>query len=207
MRQIEQALKGAGVNVNENALLMAVSRYLNNGGSIDRLRTLVDMCAERMTGDAAISMAPQGGHSWRAAPGQQKGDGGGQRGVAHKGHPLSASPSSPDRGRKGQPTGAEKPTNIVSSATRTATLKVRQQLVSTIWDRTIGGEVTLRGSTRHHWETMARKATMIGHVARRMLTEIAWPDDVTPLENVATEDQVKAIMNSGYDALEKSHVS
>jgi hypothetical protein len=93
-----------------------------------------------------------------------------------------------------------------SPKAKSAALKVRQQHASTIWDRSIGGTVTLRGSTKHHWETLLRKGIVTSYVARRVLREVPWPDDVTPLERVASEEQIKAILDSGYGVLENEDV-
>src|SRR3546814_10011567 len=74
-----------------------------------------------------------------------------------------------------------------SAADRAAAKSARMMAARSIWDRTIGGEITLRGSTKHHWGVILRKGLVMEHVARRMITELAWPDDVTPLEKVADE--------------------
>lgn len=72
-----------------------------------------------------------------------------------------------------------------------------------IWDRRIGlFEITLGSACRPDWVNLKRKGLSMGHVADRMLTEIDWPDDTTPLPKVATPEQVEAILRSGAAVLD-----
>lgn len=94
-----------------------------------------------------------------------------------------------------------------SKAALGAAKAVAKKNADAIWTRVIGGTITVGGSTKHHWQTVARKSVAMGHISHRMLTEIDWPDDVTPLEKIATKKQVETIINSGYDAIEAEYAS
>lgn len=77
-----------------------------------------------------------------------------------------------------------------------------------IWDRKLGlFEITLRSATRLDFVNLSRKGLMMGHIADRMLTEIKWPDDTTPLPKVATEAEVKKILDTGYAVLDSLGVT
>jgi hypothetical protein len=76
-------------------------------------------------------------------------------------------------------------------------------VAKTIWDRRLGvSDVVLKTATKHHFQTLDRKGIAMQHVARRFLTEIAWPDDHTPLPRCASAAQVTAILDSAHDVLD-----
>ena len=70
-----------------------------------------------------------------------------------------------------------------------------------IFKQHLGFDVELGKATKHHWVTARLKGTVMTHVADRMLTEIDWPDDVTPTDQLVSEDQMKQILDSGYSLL------
>lgn len=113
------------------------------------------------------------------------------------------------RGAEGQVGFAAKAQGVVPPAPRgpskAAAKAVAKKNADNIWGRVIGGTITVGGSTKHHWQTVARKSVAMGHISHRMLTEIEWPDDVTPLEKIASKKQVETIINSGYDAIEAEY--
>lgn len=115
------------------------------------------------------------------------------------------------RGTADHRSSADKAIRRVPAAPRGPSLSaakaVAKKNADTIWNRVIGGTITVGGSTKHHWQTVARKSVAMGHISHRMLTEIEWPDDVTPLEKIATKKQVEAIIASGYDAIEAEYAS
>lgn len=94
----------------------------------------------------------------------------------------------------------------VPAAPRTKISKAAAAAVAkSFWDRNVGiPEVSLRTCTRKDWETLWLKSVGMNHTAKRMLVEIAWPDDVTPLPAVANEGQVKEILESGKMAIESA---
>lgn len=66
------------------------------------------------------------------------------------------------------------------------------------WDMKIGViDVRIGDLTRHHVETLDRQVSDVGHVVRRLRTEVEWPDDVTPVEKFADMDQIREIVASG----------
>ncbi len=70
-----------------------------------------------------------------------------------------------------------------------------------IFKQHLGFDVELGKATKHHWVTARLKGTVMTHVADRMLTEIDWPDDVTPTDQLVSETQMKQILDSGYSLL------
>ena len=70
-----------------------------------------------------------------------------------------------------------------------------------IFKQRLGFDVELGKATKHHWVTARLKGTVMTHVADRMLTEIDWPDDTTPTEQLVSETQMKQILDSGYSLL------
>lgn len=177
---MKTAFEKAGINAVELAFTTALATYLGAGGTIQRAHEIIDIATRGM--DHATLVRKD--HTACVPP----------RGKPNHGERTTQRMFTRTSGALSVP---REPSKVDVAAAR----KARGVAARSIWDRTIGGEVTLRGSTKHHWQTMVHKSVLIGHVARRMLTEINWPDDVTPLEKVATEKQVEAIFNSGYDAL------
>lgn len=56
---MKHAFEKAGLNPVENDLALAISKYLNNGGEIERAYALLDAAAERLPGDGAIRNVPK----------------------------------------------------------------------------------------------------------------------------------------------------
>jgi len=75
-------------------------------------------------------------------------------------------------------------------------------LTKSFWDQKLGlFDITLKTATRQDFVNLKRKGMVVDHIADRALTEIDWPDDVTPLPEVATQAQVEAILASGRKLL------
>lgn len=207
MSTMKEAMTKAGFNSIEAALLKALATYLGAGGTVARLNELVAQATARMSGEGHSNCA-SAGHSVSAPTRQPLREREGQFLRADKAKQAVPTPREPHRAQAGhldiavkalaRVPAAREPSKTDVAAAATARLAASRS----IWDKTIGGEITLRGSTRHHWQTIVRKGHVMAHVGQRMLTEIDWPDDVTPLEKIATEADVKRIVESGYVALE-----
>lgn len=65
----------------------------------------------------------------------------------------------------------------------------------------LGAEITFGNMTRFDAINLKRKSTAFTHILDRVLTEIRWPDDTTPLKDCCTEDMAKQIYESGYALL------
>jgi hypothetical protein len=100
-------------------------------------------------------------------------------------------------------------TSQPSAGALTAARKVQTAAARTIWDQTIGGILTVGSSTKMDFVNFARKHTMAAYICNRFVREIAWTDEhKTTLREVASEKQVRAILDSGpayLQALEAHH--
>jgi len=140
---------------------------------------------------------------------QPNADGRGHQVSAGKAISASPSPSAPHRERPGQITVASKghtsgarPAREPSTGEIVAMAKAHRLAASSIWNRSIGGELTLGTATRQDLRTLARKFRIGEHQVGRLMTEFAWPDDdKTTLKEIATEDAVRKILESGAQAL------
>lgn len=231
------ALKRAGIKPEENDLLIAIARWQNNGGTLLRLielaRGAYELPGEGRTGTAddgrccnADARQPNGdvaGHEERADEGRSRlarpspaeSSAEGQRALAGKATEPLPSAAAPHRDAGGRPKGAEqaKPTlpparepNAVQLA---AARKVRATASASIWERSIGGSLKLGTATKFDLRQLARKFRIGEHSINRLLTELNWPDDdKSTLPQVASERQVKDILESGarsLNALESGH--
>jgi hypothetical protein len=88
-----------------------------------------------------------------------------------------------------------KPTRISRSAAA-ATAR------SSVFDVRIGAEMKLGDLTRFDVINAQRKQQVAGHVLSRLLNELRWPDDSTPLKSFCGEAQIKAIYDDGMSRLQ-----
>lgn len=116
----------------------------------------------------------------------------------------AASPASDGAGQRTSGTRSiiARPAREPSTAQRKAAGAVGKEIAQSIFTQSIGGELTFGTSTRQDWINFKRKGMVIEHVADRMITEIEWPNDTTPLIECAPEAQVRAIRDSGYKMLD-----
>lgn len=120
-------------------------------------------------------------------------------------HPMTAPSSHPfasgegHRGR-GTHTGLADPAR--KPALNTALVKAKMASANSIFERSIGGDLKLGDATRIDLVNFRKKTMIAQHTADRLLTEIEWRDDNTPLRDLASEVQVKAILESSYRALD-----
>lgn len=83
-----------------------------------------------------------------------------------------------------------------------------QTATRSFWDSRIGvADVTLGKSTRLDWVNAKRKGLVVTHVADRILTEIEWPDDETPLPDLADQGRIQEIIASGYRVLDSLDIT
>lgn len=87
-------------------------------------------------------------------------------------------------------------------ALNTALVKAKMASANSIFERSIGGDLKLGDATRIDLVNFRKKTMIAQHTADRLLTEIEWRDDSTPLRDLANEAQVKAILESSYRALD-----
>lgn len=87
-------------------------------------------------------------------------------------------------------------------ALNTALVKAKMASANSIFERSIGGDLKLGDATRIDLVNFRKKTMIAQHTADRLLTEIEWRDDYTPLRDLADEVQVKAILESSYRALD-----
>lgn len=87
-------------------------------------------------------------------------------------------------------------------ALNTALVKAKLASANSIFERSIGGDLKLGDATRIDLVNFRKKTMIAQHTADRLLTEIEWRDDSTPLRDLANEAQVKAILESSYRALD-----
>lgn len=197
-------------------------------GKPDLIRAALRMCVEVIAAERSGKELPGEGQGCRADKGlpdpanarQPNGDEVGHGSCADGGHGLHAENGQPapapirepserflvarnDKGRFANVT--REPSAVELAAAR----KVRSIAANSIWERSIGGEVKLGTATKSDLRQLGRKSHIVGHSVNRMLTEFSWPDDdKTTLPQVATEDQVRAILESGarsLNALEFTH--
>lgn len=65
------------------------------------------------------------------------------------------------------------------------------------------GEHTLGTMTKFDFRQLERRGIAVSHVAKRFLTEVTWPDEQdTKLQDLATEEMAKEIVESGYRVLD-----
>lgn len=81
-------------------------------------------------------------------------------------------------------------------------VKAKLASANSIFERSIGGDLKLGDATRIDLVNFRKKTMIAQHTADRLLTEIEWRDDSTPLRDLANEAQVKAILESSYRALD-----
>jgi hypothetical protein len=97
---IKEALVKVGILPEDTEFSIAISKYLNAGGTIERARSLLDAAAERMPeGDQTVFV--RNDHTDRVHLRQPVEDARGQTGNAVKGLGSLASPSSSNRGGDG----------------------------------------------------------------------------------------------------------
>lgn len=83
-----------------------------------------------------------------------------------------------------------------------AMVKAKEANSTSVFNRRIGGDLTLGEATKFDLMNFKRKTLIASHAADRLLTEVDWPDDHTPLRKVVGEDQVKGILESSYKMLD-----
>jgi hypothetical protein len=206
MTAISDAMKHAGgPGQREVELNIAIAKWANAGGTLERLIAIAQAAysgAGHVVDDA---------QKWNARPDLIKGAGQ----ISGDAQAIDASAARGSTAIAGMPKGQpflavsvrqhsrSLPTHREPTAGEVAAAgKVRKTVAHGFWDRTIGGELRLRSSTKADWINFARKFHIGEHICNRMVTEIAWPDDdKTPLEKVANEKQVKDILESGPRAL------
>lgn len=92
-----EKLRKAGFLPREVRFSIALSEFLNNGGTIGRARALVDQAAERMQGEGRIQGAEKAGSNLPSAL-QTDGDKGLRQLAAKAGSDMPTSPTSPEKG-------------------------------------------------------------------------------------------------------------
>ncbi len=206
----EEQFRRLGFPKWEAEFLCAISKALNNGGTIDRAHELVDYAASRMSGEGQRNARE--GQIGLARPGRPTEDAAGHAGNAREGQEKFARPSSPGAGT-GQGCIADEASpgmpvpRPMSDRRRKALARVSDQRVRTFWDTEVGGVKRRLGSlTRFDIRQVVRRGMIDVHIGNRLLTEIEWPDDdKTALENIADIKQVKKIVESAATVLERAH--
>lgn len=121
---------------------------------------------------------------------------------AHSGRAPSSRPFASGEGRNA----GDNPVTLAAPARKpalnTALVKAKMASANSIFERSIGGDLKLGDATRIDLVNFRKKTMIAQHTADRLLTEIEWRDDSTPLRDLADEAQVKAILESSYRALD-----
>ncbi len=125
---------------NEAQLRVDLARYLNRGGTPERLLQIV-LEIQQLSGGGHRFRAPEEGHHRSATPGQPNG-GGGARQALSKDHTASAPSSPPQANRPGHDAfdGQSRsplpaPVREPSPGARAAAARVAQSIVITVFDR------------------------------------------------------------------------
>lgn len=114
----------------------------------------------------------------------------------------SSQPFASGEGRAISDTHSEFAAPARKPALNTALVKAKLASANSIFERSIGGDLKLGDATRIDLVNFRKKTMIAQHTADRLLTEIEWRDDNTPLRDLADEAQVKAILESSYRALD-----
>lgn len=120
----------------------------------------------------------------------------------HSGRAPSSRPFASGEGRNA----GDNPVTLAAPARRpvlsSPLVKAKLASANSIFERSIGGDLKLGDATRIDLVNFRKKTMIAQHTADRLLTEIEWRDDSTPLRDLADEAQVKAILESSYRALD-----
>lgn len=192
------AMQKADVRPEDVHMNIAIAKYLNSGGTFERLRALVD-AAERMSGKGQVSSAASG-HIRGAQP-RQPVEGEDVECILPQGRVASASSLSPHRDGRGHSSHADRgrpteaaPVREPSYAQRRASREVGKVIALTILDTHRIRDGRAIGDVRYgEIETLRTANAMEASIFRQIQKRIGYAEQDAKLRDLITAEELNAM--------------